>query len=64
MKGLLVLATILIHLFGNSAFTDYVDGEAAYSKKDYATALKEWKPLANQGDARAQTFLGLIYEHG
>jgi hypothetical protein len=27
----------------------------AYEKGDYATALREWKPLAEQGNAFAQT---------
>ena len=33
----------------------------AYESGDYATALREWKPLAKQGDARAQYNLGLMY---
>ena len=32
--------------------------------KDYATALREWTPLAEQGDARAQSNLGYMYENG
>ncbi len=32
-------------------------------KGDYATALKEWRPLAEQGDAEAQYALGVIYNH-
>ncbi len=31
---------------------------------DYATALKEWRPLAEQGDAGAQNILGLMYATG
>ena len=30
----------------------------AYDREDYATALKEWQPLAEQGDAYAQVQLG------
>jgi hypothetical protein len=26
--------------------------------------LKEWRPLAEQGDARVQTLLGGMYMHG
>ena len=37
---------------------DYQKGLDAYNKGDYATALREWKPLAEQGHARAQTNLG------
>jgi len=38
-------------------------GMEAYDKGDYATALKEWRPLAEQGDAEAQYGLGVIYKH-
>ena len=43
---------------------NYQKGQAAYEKGDYATALREFKPLAKQGDASAQNNLGLIYRHG
>ena len=36
------------------AWADYKDGVAAYQRGDYATALKEWKPLAEQGNVEAQ----------
>ena len=34
---------------------------AAYQRGDYATAIREWRPLAKQGNAKAQNYLGLIY---
>ena len=34
------------------------DGKAAYERKDYATALRLLRPLAERGDARAQGGLG------
>lgn len=37
---------------------------AAYEKGDYATALQLLLPLAEQGDARAQSAVGEIYYHG
>ncbi len=36
----------------------------AYQNGDYATALKEWTPLAEQGDADAQYNLGVMYALG
>ncbi len=36
----------------------------AYDRASYATALKIWLPLAEQGDARAQTYVGEIHEKG
>jgi hypothetical protein len=40
------------------------DGLAAYGRGDYATALQEWLPLAEQGDAVAQYNLGVMYANG
>ena len=31
---------------------------------DYQAALREWRPLAEQGDADAQARLGLMYDRG
>ena len=36
----------------------------AYQRGDYATALKEWRPLAEQGNAAAQVGLGVMYDNG
>ena len=36
----------------------------AYDKGDYATALREFQPLAKQGNAFAQTLLGDMYGNG
>ena len=42
----------------------FEDGMAAYNRGDYATALKLWRPLAEQGDTIAQSNLGVMYEFG
>lgn len=36
----------------------------AYDRADYRSALKVWEDQARQGDARAQTYVGEIYEKG
>ena len=36
----------------------------AFDRANYATALKVWLPLAQQGDAAAQTYVGEIFEKG
>jgi TPR repeat protein len=46
------------------AWADYKAGEDASNRGDYATALREWRPLAEQGDARAQYNLGVLYRKG
>lgn len=36
----------------------------AFDRADYATALKIWLPVAQSGEAEAQTYVGEIYEKG
>ena len=36
----------------------------AFDRANYATALKVWLPLAKDGDAAAQTYVGEIFEKG
>ncbi|MDH5580169.1 MAG: sel1 repeat family protein [Betaproteobacteria bacterium] len=36
----------------------------ANNREDYAAALHEWRPLAEQGDALAQYHLGVLYRKG
>ena len=42
----------------------YEDADAAYRRGDYATALSLLRPLAAQGNAKAQYNLGVMYERG
>jgi TPR repeat protein len=42
------------------AWADYQAGMDAYNRGDYATALREWRPLAELGIAPAQFNLGLL----
>lgn len=37
---------------------------AAYERKDFATALAVWRPLAESGNAEAETLLGAMYWSG
>ena len=47
-----------------SVAQDYALGRAAHDRGDYATALREFEPLAEQGNASAQFALGLMYSNG
>ena len=40
------------------------EGVAAYNQGDYGTALREWRPLAKQGNAGAQLNVGYMYDNG
>jgi len=55
---------VLLGSAGCDESADYQKGYTAYKSGDYATALREWSPLAEQGNARAQTFLGMLYRNG
>ena len=60
------LATIIL-LFGFActvAAGPLEDADAAVKKRDYATAVRIIRPLAEQGDARAQYTLGVFYDNG
>src|SRR5216684_1314717 len=39
-------------------------GLDAYRNHDYAAALRYWRPLADEGDATAQGYLGMLYVNG
>ena len=60
MNRLLILPVLFLTLLvGNPAFSaDFQRGADAAQKGDYAIALREWTPLAKQGDADTQTYLG------
>jgi TPR repeat protein len=40
------------------------DAEAAVNRNDFATAIRIMRPLADQGNARAQRLLGMMYNAG
>ena len=55
---------VLFGSVGMSASADFQKGLTAAQNGDFATALREWKPLAEQGNAGAQYNLGLMYVKG
>ena len=56
--------TVLLGSAGVSWSADFQKGLAAAQRGDFATALREWTPLAEQGDATAQNNLGVMYDKG
>ena len=56
MRTLIIIPVLLFSLLlGTPSYSaDFNKGWNAYNSGDYATALKEWKPLAEQGDVEAQ----------
>lgn len=59
------LAIVIVLIFSAvPAWADYNDGWAAVERGDYATAVKEFLPLAKQGNADAQYNLAILYTIG
>ena len=56
IAGALCLAT--------PSWADFQTGLRAYNFADYATAIRELRPYADQGDAAAQFYLGAMYDKG
>ena len=65
MKKLFILLFFITGFSSSQTWgADFVKGFAAYESGDYATALKEWTPLAEQGNSSAQNNLGSMYDDG
>jgi len=55
---------VLLGSAGVSWSADSQKGLTAARSGDFATALHEWKPLAEQGNANAQLNVGWMYDNG
>jgi len=64
LRFLAVIALVVVALSQSVAAQDYKVGYTAFKRGDYATALRHWRPLANKGDAQAQSNLAVIYRQG
>ena len=60
----IAIAVVLLFMLAGPARAGWDEGVVAYKRGDYATALKEFRPLAAQGNADAQAELGFIYHIG
>jgi len=65
MRTLAILNLSLLTLLSAPTLAaDLENGLTAVRRGDYATAVREWTPLAEEGDAKAQALLGLMYKNG
>ena len=64
ITSLCLIVTLAFGSVGVGWSGDFQKGVDAYEKGDYATALKEWTPLADKGHAKAQYNLGVAYANG
>jgi len=62
--GLIAVTAGVFAYFGAAFAEPMEDGQAAYNRGDFQEALRQWQPLAEQGVARAQNNLGVLYENG
>ncbi len=51
---------LLAFAFAAAAHAGFDDGEQAFKRRDYRTAMSELTPLADGGDARAQYYLAVM----
>lgn len=58
------IAVVMLSFVGGVEAGPYEDAVAAYNRDDYASAIRLWRPLAEQGDAEAQHNLGVMYDIG
>ena len=64
MRLLKLLLVLLVCAAGPAVAGPFEDAAAARGSGDYATALRLLRPLADQGIADAQYYLGLMYDKG
>ena len=55
---------LAISVAGQGLAGPFEDAEATYDRQDYATAMRRFQSLAEQGDARAQVNLGFMHDFG
>jgi hypothetical protein len=60
--GLILAAQILAS--AGAVAGPWEDGMAAYNRGDYVPAIKVFRAMAHQGNAKAQSVLGVMYRRG
>ena len=64
LRTICLTLTLLLGSVGTSWGADFYKGVDAAKSGDFATALREFRPLAEQGIAEAQYNLGNMYRKG
>jgi TPR repeat protein len=65
-KRMIIGAIVSAQLLGTSAAFagPWEDGMAAYNRGDYVPAMRVFRTLAEQGNAKAQNVLGVMFRRG
>ncbi len=64
MQRIIYLSIIVLSLLSAPAYADFRDGMQAYRAGDFEVAFQAWLPLAENGDAKSQNNLGILYRKG
>ena len=64
MRRIFFAAYLVVACATVAAADSYEDALSAFMRKDYALAAQLFRPLAEQGNAKAQYNLGLMYDKG
>ena len=64
LRAAVTLSLMLVAVGGAAVAGQFEDATEAYNRKDYPTALRLFRSLADQGNAVAQQRVGLMYESG
>ncbi len=64
MRHAIIAVLLLAALAGTAVAAPFEDAVSAHKRGDYATARREFRVLAEQGDAKAQNNLGFMYAKG
>jgi hypothetical protein len=63
LRHTVALILLLLSIAAPVAAGPLEDGNAAYERRDYATAMRILRPLADQGDGMAECIVGLMYQN-
>jgi TPR repeat protein len=68
MKKRMIFAGLVVALpilgIAGAAAGPWEDGMASYNRGDYMPAIRLFRPLAEQGNAKAQHLIGVMYHKG
>ncbi len=60
----IALALIVAVSIAGAQESQFEKGIQAAHRGEYALAIEIWRPLADSGDLKAQTYIGLMYDNG
>lgn len=59
-----LLAGMILLAVPGATWAGWEEGHAAFARRDYSSALREWMPLAESGHVEAQLNIAFMYNQG